>query len=279
MSPDRRALEARLDRLVTDNRVTIAVVFPLVGAALMIASAWGWLPPALAFQPLLLVVGALVMRLPVVATIAPLLDRRAVTALGALGSYAYLIEFLGVHTGWPYGRFVYEVALGPMLPGGVPVGLPLFFVPLVIDAYLLSVLALGPRSHLARYRLPATVAVVLAVDLALDPAAVAVGLWSYAETGVYYGVPLSNYAGWLLSATVGVVLVDLALSGEALRERLAACPFALDDLLSFALLWGAVALATGRWIPVLVVGGFGVALARLGRLDFRATERPGAISE
>ena len=279
MSPDRQTVQSRLDELVADHRLTIAVVFPLVGAGLMLASAWGWLPPVLAFQPLLLVVGALVMRLPVAATIAPLLDRRAVAALSALCGYAYLIEFVGVHSGWPYGQFSYEVSLGPMLPGGVPVGLPLFFVPLVIDAYLLAVLALGPRASRARYRLPATVAAVLAVDLALDPAAVAVGLWSFAEVGPYYGVPLSNYAGWLLSATVGAVLVDLAFDRTTLGVRLSACPFALDDLLSFALLWGTVALAFRAWVPVLVVLGFALALGRLGRLDLRVGTWSGPVSE
>jgi putative membrane protein len=266
---------ARLERLVDANRVTIAVVFPLVGAGLMLASAGGWLPPVLAFNPLLLLGGVLVMRLPIAATLAPLLDGRLALGLAAVSAYAYLVEFVGLATGVPYGEFTYGVALGPMLPGGVPLGLPAFFLPLVLNAYLLVALALGTRWSLARVRLPATVAVVLAIDLVLDPAAVALGLWSFPAGGAYYGVPLSNFAGWLLSASVAVGLVDLTVDRGALRARLDRCPFALDDLLSFVLLWGVVALAVGAWLPVALTVGFALALGRLGRLDL--TPRAAAV--
>jgi putative membrane protein len=269
------SVQARLERLVDANRVTIAVVFPLVGAGLMLASAGGWLPPVLAFNPLLLLGGVLVMRLPIAATLAPLLDGRLALGLAAVSAYAYLVEFVGLATGVPYGEFTYGVALGPMLPGGVPLGLPAFFLPLVLNAYLLVALALGTRWSLARVRLPATVAVVLAIDLVLDPAAVALGLWSFPAGGAYYGVPLSNFAGWLLSATVAVGLVDLTVDRGALRARLERCPFALDDLLSFVLLWGVVALAVGAWLPVALTVGFALALGRLGRLDL--TPRAAAV--
>jgi putative membrane protein len=264
---DSEAAIAGLERLVGENRVTIAVVFPLVGAGLMVASARGWLPPILAFNPLVILAGVIVMRLPIAATLAPLLDRRFALGLAAVSLYAYAIEYVGIATGLPYGEFSYGVALGPMLPGGVPLGLPAFFLPLVVNAYVLVALAAGGRWRLARFRLPATVAVVLAIDLVLDPAAVALGLWQYSAAGVYYGVPLSNFAGWILSASVATVLVDASVDRAALRRRLQRCAFALDDLLSFVLLWGAVAVVFVLWVPILITAGFGVALAQLGRLD------------
>jgi putative membrane protein len=264
---DSEAAIAGLERLVGENRVTIAVVFPLVGAGLMVASARGWLPPILAFNPLVILAGVIVMRLPIAATLAPLLDRRFALGLAAVSLYAYAIEYVGIATGLPYGEFSYGVALGPMLPGGVPLGLPAFFLPLVVNAYVLVALAAGGHWRLARFRLPATVAVVLAIDLVLDPAAVALGLWQYSAAGVYYGVPLSNFAGWILSASVATVLVDASVDRAALRRRLQRCAFALDDLLSFVLLWGAVAVVFVLWVPILITAGFGVALAQLGRLD------------
>ena len=269
---DSERVVARLERVVADHRVTIAVVFPLVGAALMLASAEGWLPAVLAFNPLLILGGVLVMRLPIAATLAPLLDRRLAVGLVAVGLYAYAIELVGLATGLPYGEFSYGVALGPMLPGGVPLGLPAFFLPLVLNAYLLVALLLGSRWELAWVRVPATVAVVLAIDLVLDPAAVALGLWGYAASGAYYGVPLSNFGGWLVSATVATVLVDLTVDRAQLRRRLDRCVFALDDLLSFVLLWGAVALAYGLWVPVVLTAGVATVLARLGRLDLSLRE-------
>jgi len=263
---DRAAIETWLDGLVRANRFTIAVVFPVTGAALLLASAWGWLPSPLAFNPLLVLVGVAVMRLPLVAGVAPLLDRKAGIALAALTAYAYGIEYVGVTTDWPYGAFEYGVSLGPML-GGVPLGLPVFFFPLVLNSYLLCLLLLGDLTRRAWVRLPVVVATVIAVDLVLDPGAVALGFWTYDAGGAYYGVPWSNYAGWVLSAAVAVVAFDLGLDRDALLDRLADTEFMLDDMVSFVILWGAVNAAFGNWVPVALAGLFGLGLVATDRFD------------
>ena len=77
----RHRVEARLDAVVTEHRFTIAVVFPVVGAVLLTASAADLLPGWLAFNPLAILLGTLVMRSPLASALAPLLDRRAVIAL------------------------------------------------------------------------------------------------------------------------------------------------------------------------------------------------------
>lgn len=264
---NRQAFERRFDALVERNRFTIAVVFPVVGAVLLVASAQGLLPEPLAFNPYLVLAGVLVMRLPLVAGLLPLIERRGAVALLALAGYAYGIEFVGATTGLPYGEFTYDVPLGPMLADTIPLGLPAFFLPLVLNSYLLCLLLLGERARSMAVRLPAVVAAVVAVDLVLDPAAVALGFWSYAS-GSYYGVPWLNYAGWVLSATVATALVDVAFDRTALLERVQSCPFVLDDLVSFVLLWGAVNVFYGAWVPVVVALGFGAGLLRLDRFDF-----------
>ncbi|WP_152042683.1 bisanhydrobacterioruberin hydratase [Salinigranum salinum] len=265
---DRRALEARLDRLIVDNRFTISVFFPLNGAVLLVASAEGLLPPPLSFNPLLILLGTLVMRSPLLAGVLPLVGRRAALALGALVAYSYGIEFLGVHTGVPYGEFFYGVDLGPTV-FGVPLGLPVFFIPLVMNAYLLVALLLGGRAASRPLRLVSVVAAVLAMDLVLDPGAVALGFWVYPNGGLYYGVPLSNYAGWVLSATVAVVALDVAFSRTALLRRLSETEYMLDDLVSFVILWGGINAWFGNWVAVAVAAGFGVGLVRTDRFDAR----------
>jgi putative membrane protein len=263
---DRPAVETWLAGLVRANRFTIAVVFPVTGAALLLASAWGWLPPPLAFNPLLVLVGVAVMRLPLVAGVAPLLDRKAGVALAALTIYAYGIEYVGVTTGWPYGAFEYGVSLGPML-GGVPLGLPVFFFPLVLNSYLLCLLLFGEFVDSRWVRLPLVVATVLAVDLVLDPGAVALEFWTYEGGGPFYGVPWSNYAGWVLSATVAVGLFDVGFGRRALLDRLRSCAFMLDDMVSFVILWGAINAAFGNWLPVAIAGLFGAGLVVTDRFD------------
>ena len=268
---DRQTAAAQLDALVREHRFTIAVVFPLVGAVTLLASAEGLLPPPLAFNPFFVLFGTLVMRLPLVAGIAPLLDRKATLALVGLTLYAYGIELVGVRTGWPYGEFVYGVDLGPMLFGEVPLGLPVFFFPLVLNAYLLVLLLFGERAESPWYRLPATLATVILVDLVLDPGAVAIGFWVY-ESQAFYGVPWSNYIGWLLSGAVAVLCFDLGFDRAGLRRRLEACEFMLDDLVSFVLLWGGINLFYANWIPVALAALLGVGLLKTERFDFDLTE-------
>ena len=244
----RDAVTARLERVVRENRFTIAVVFPAVGAATLVASAAGLLPPVLAYNPLLVLFGTLVMRSPLAAALGPLLDRRAVAVLGVLVAYTYAIEAVGLATGFPYGEFRYLADVGPMV-AGVPVALPLFFVPLALNAYLLAAVLLGQGARRGPSLLPVAVGLLVVVDLVLDPAAVAIGFWTY-DGGPYYGVPVSNYLGWVLSGSVAVGLIDAALDRDALLDRLDTCPFALDDLVSFTLFWGIVNVVAGNWVPV-----------------------------
>jgi putative membrane protein len=265
----RERLEARLDDLVRENRFLIAVVFPAMGAVLLVASAERLLPGPLNFNPYLILFGTLVMRLPLVAGVAPLTDRRALAAMGLLTVYSYGIEYVGTTTGWPYGNFVYGIDLGPMLLGKVPLGLPVFFFPLVLNSYLLCLLLLGDRAKRWFVRLPVVIAAVLAVDLVLDPGAVALGFWHYDPAGPYYGVPWSNYAGWVLSATVAVGLFDVAFDRQGLLDRVNSCEFMLDDLVSFVILWGAINAYFSNWIPVAIAGLFFLGLIEIDRFDFR----------
>ncbi|WP_276281119.1 bisanhydrobacterioruberin hydratase [Halorussus caseinilyticus] len=271
---DRASAEATLARLVRENRFTIAVVFPLVGAALFVLSHRGLLPAFLAMNPALVLFGTLVMRLPLVAGLAPLVDRRAGLGLLAVTAYSYAVEYVGVHYGVPYGEFSYQLELGPMV-GGVPIGLPVFFLPLVVNSYLL-VLLLLPRVSRVRRTL-AALAVVLVVDFVLDPAAVGLGFWAYDGGGFYYGVPLSNFAGWVLSGSIAVTLVEWGFDRDALAARLENCEFALDDFVSFVVLWGAMNVYFGNWIAVALAVGLSVGLVRTDRFDFVGVgrERPG----
>lgn len=261
----RTAFERRLEAVVADNRFTIAVVFPLIGATLLVASAQGLLPAWLAYNPILVLTGIAVMRLPLIAAVVPVIDRRAGVGILGLVLFTYTIEFIGLTTGWPYGEFSYLVDLGPML-AGVPIGLPLFYLPLVFDAYLLGLLLIGHRPRRIVI-VPVTIAIVLLIDLVLDPGAVAIGFWAYAVGGAYYGIPVSNYAGWLLSGTVAVLLVDLTIDRTRLEHRVRSCPFALDDLVSFVLLWGVINLLYLNTVPVVIAIGILIAVLRAGRFD------------
>ena len=61
--------------------------------------------------------------------------RRAILSILAVSAFAFAIESVGVTTGFPYGAFYYDDALGPKFLGLVPYLLPVTYVPLVIGAF------------------------------------------------------------------------------------------------------------------------------------------------
>jgi putative membrane protein len=104
------------------------------------------------------------------------------------------------------------------------------------------------------------------MDVVLDPGAVSLGFWTF-NGGAFYDVPLSNYAGWVLSAVVAVVALDRAFDLVAVLARLRRCPFMLDDMVSFVILWGGINVWFGNLLPALVAGLFGVGLLKADRFD------------
>ena len=260
--PRRRRIERRLDTLIRNNRITIAITFPLVGVALLVGGQAGLVPEGVAFNPYLMVVAVTVMALPLIGGAMPLVDRRIFAGLCVLVGFTWGIELIGVHTGVPYGAFQYERALGPMLLDSVPLFLPLFYLPILLNSYLLALLLLGRESGLTE-RYLATLAIVITMDLVLDPGAVALGFWSWFDGGIYYDVPVQNYVGWLVSGSIGVGLLTATFDHEALFDRLEECEYFLDDLISFAIFWGLVNAAFFNLVP------FGLAAVLLGVL-FRA---------
>lgn len=242
----------RLDEIIRNNRFTIAFIFPILGSIIMILSAnYSGVPEPLRFNPVLILVGVVVMRLPLISGILPLINKKSIFVLGTLVAYTYLVEIVAVRTGYPYGEFQYGISLGPMFMD-IPLALPLFFIPLVLNSYLLCILLFESASNIL-YRIPLVVAIVIVIDMVLDPAAVAIGFWSY-DIGVYYGVPISNYIGWIISATVATVLIDAAFDHRELKNRVKECDYLLDDLVSFVILWGIVNLFYFSIIPSILTG-------------------------
>ena len=207
-------------------------------------------------------ISTLLIALPsVVALFGYLGVRRAVLSLFALSAFGYAIEALGVVTGFPYGTFYYGDALGPQLAGMVPYLLPLSYAPLVVGAVAA---AWGTRPRLVHI-LCATLLLVW-MDAVIDPGAAALGLWVWPGGGAYYGVPLSNYAGWLLSGALATALL-LAAGRWSRTPR----PGLLDSAIIATSFWtGAAALSTAAAPALLGVLLFTFLLGR--RSHLRATK-------
>ncbi len=137
-----------------------------------------------------------VFSLPVVvASIRWLGGRRGALLLVGLGLYALVFESVSIATGVPYGRFHYSGILGPPILGLAPATVLLAWTPLILGS-----LAAVRRTWL-------TVPLLVVLDLVLDPAAVHLGFWRWEQPGRYYGVPLVNFAGWVVSGGLAVLVL------------------------------------------------------------------------
>ena len=134
--------------------------------------------------------------------------RDALITFAALGFLALLIEISAITTGFPYGHFGYSEHLGFMLFGVVPWTVAFAWPPLLLAGY--SIAAQLLRN--AGARVAATTVILVLFDLVLDPGAVHLGFWRYVDGGTYYGVPVSNFTGWLISGAVGAILLELFVS-------------------------------------------------------------------
>jgi putative membrane protein len=132
------------------------------------------------------------------ATFGPAVAIRLVVVVAGL---ALAAEAIGVGTGFPFGAYEYADTLGPKLLG-VPLVVPAAWVMMAYPC-LLAGRALTERPGLA---VLASGWLLASWDLFLDPQMVAAGHWRWSDPhpalpGVE-GIPLTNFAGWLLVALV-----------------------------------------------------------------------------
>ncbi len=117
----------------------------------------------------------------------------------------FLFEVIGVRTGMPFGLYHYTPVLGPAVAS----------VPLSISCAWLTLLAWArDGAWRATNSLPAAVLVgallMTCADLLIDPVAtLTLHFWQWQSRGVWFGVPLVNFAGWF-----GVSALLLMIAGK-----------------------------------------------------------------
>jgi putative membrane protein len=147
--------------------------------------------------------------------------------LAVAGGIGLAAEAVGVRTGFPFGSYSYTGTLGPQVLG-VPLVIPLAWAMMAYPALLLG------RTLARRTFVVALIGgVALAAwDLFLDPQMVGDGHWTFSSPepslpGVP-GIPLTNYAGWLLVSVLVVGALHVVLPDtSALPRRDLAIPTAL----------------------------------------------------
>lgn len=187
-------------------------------------------------------------------------DRERLALLGTGVVYGVLLEQLVILN---FAAYHYPVDSYLITVADVPVVIGLGWA-----VILYSGLHLGERLGIASWRRPLFVGLfALHIDLAMDAVAIRVGFWTWTPPGVWFGVPLGNFTGWFLVAT----LFPAAWLG--LRERLgplargpAAIVVSVAGLVAGLEGWDAVATTVPR--KALVLGGAVLVAAVVVRSEF-----------
>lgn len=158
--------------------------------------------------------------------------------LAAVGVAGFLVEVIGVRTGLPFGVYSYTSALG----------ISLLNVPIVM-AFAWIILIAWVRQLQLPFWLGAALMVVS--DLTLDPVTtLALHLWHWSDPGIYFGIPLSNFAGWYVVSAIMLWFLPLPARNFQI----------LSVGSGFLLLFAAIGLAHGFFVPTSIaclLCGFG----------------------
>ncbi|NNE70376.1 MAG: carotenoid biosynthesis protein, partial [Rhodothermales bacterium] len=152
-------------------------------------------------------------------------------------------ELLGTTTGFPFGSYFYTHWLGPQMLGHVP-----WFIP--PSWFALGLVSFDLASRLGRtgWQRIGLAAVFLTLwDVSLDPAmSRAFPFWTYPDGGFFYGMPLSNWVGWLFTGTVIMMGFEWMLRDRQAHSPLAPAVYLVNCLFPIGL-----SLLYGLWWAVL----------------------------
>ena len=218
------------------------------------------------------------------------------TALGIF-AVAFTIslgaELLGTTTGLPFGPYSYTTQLGYLIGGRVPFNIPTSWFFMLYASLAICGRVLPANDGQRSKALWAVVAafVLTAWDVSMDPAMVATTHWLWhlpATAGasewqrifvsdLFYGMPLSNWLGWLLTGAI-VSRAMLALvpptqwAARVAPSRLPLILYAVNGIFPILIcagrgMWGAVGFGTAAMAIPLILA----ALSPARPMSLRAT--------
>jgi uncharacterized membrane protein len=152
------------------------------------------------------------------------------------------MENIGVATGYPFGHYHFEVGSTLLHVGTIPVIVgPLWFgigyFSWVVAGTLLGGADRGLKGKFDIIVLPLVAAFVMTQwDVVMDPPEATISrVWIWHDGGADFGVPLSNYLGWLVTAWLfyqafAIYLSRCDLPARPVRRR---CPLRLAAVLFY----------------------------------------------
>src|SRR5579859_232000 len=173
------------------------------------------------------------------------------------------MELLGTGTGFPFGAYSYTTFLGFKIGGRVPYSIPLSWFYMGFTSYLLAnvlvaKLALRRKTF---WSLALGVYFLTVWDLALDPAMASqqlpIRFWVWRQTGPYFGMPISNLVGWMLTGLIFMSVSRLLWRSKLdVRRVVVWAPFGVYVANTFFAV--ALSLGVGLWLPPVISVVFGL---------------------
>lgn len=221
--------------------------------------------------------------------------RIALVSFAIIYVVAYAYEFAGTHTGLVFGNYYYSpTAIGPLV-AEVPILLPLGYFAMAYGAYVVTRLMLrniGTKLTALQVVITAITAslVMTWLDLVTDPiAATLFKKWVWEDGGSYFGVPVHNYIGWVVTTTTFFLIITALLNSRAnteLRQRMRPANFYAQTIVLYAAyglpvvlnpllgrsgeIYDSMAMVAGLVLTVPVL----VAATSLAHMSTRGRDRP-----
>lgn len=214
--------------------------------------------------------------------------RRSTWFLGCASLTSFLCEYASTRTGIPFGWYNYTglTVDQELYLSNIPFIVPISFAFLLFASYCLALflfLPAGPshnsgracrwphlvfpvEARTSRVVFGLTVLFAILIDMVIDPVALRGDRWflgelyRYWDPGIHFGVPVTNYLGWIVMGSISLALyfpMDRHLPSPALRTDRSVTA---TVLLGCGLYYGVLLfnLAVTFWIGELLMGTTGV---------------------
>jgi uncharacterized membrane protein len=155
----------------------------------------------------------------------------ALVLLAICLAITFAVENIGTATGFPFGHYHFEVGSDLIHVGAIPIIVgPLWFgmgyISWIVAGTLLGGAQRRLNGNIAHVALPVVAAFVMTQwDVVMDPPEATISkAWIWHDGGAHFGVPLSNYLGWLLTSWLfyqafAIYLGRRRVASEAATER------------------------------------------------------------
>lgn len=162
-----------------------------------------------------------------------------------LSIYALAIETIAIITGFPYSPFHYTDLIGAKIFDYTPFTVPFAYVPLFLGCISLAAIHTENKWIL----ILKSALLVMSADLVLDPAAVSLQFWIYQYKSIFYGVPLQNFIGWIITGIFAAIIGLFLFGNQLLEKKPHALVSSLFLIISF---WTAICIFRQLWFPGII---------------------------